>query len=495
MLHVDSLARLAPEQRAAFVSALTEEEAAALPYLWEFWARPEQRIPEGDWVYWVPLGGRGMGKTRTGAETVRQWVKTHRFVNIIGAAANDVRDVMVEGESGLLAVCPSDERPKFIAARSCLEWPNGARTQLFSAEAPERLRGRQHMKLWADELAAWRYPEAWDHAVFGLRLGDKPQAIVTTTPRPTKLMRELLANPLTLATRGSTFANVANLAPAFVAKILAKYEGTRLGRQEIEAELLLDAPGALWTRALIESAYLHKAQAPSLTRVVVAVDPPASSSEQADECGVIVAGLAEDGGVCVLADLSSQGETPLAWAQRAVGAARRHKADAIVAEVNNGGEMVETVIRQVDANIRIKSVRASHGKLARAEPVAALYEQGRVRHLGVFAQLEDQMCLMTPGFDRKSAGISPDRVDALVWAITELCLAQGDGSAIIDFYRRMAAAPAKTTDGRATLVAPQGVSTAYGRDGRCYAIGADGRVEVDAQDVAPLISAGFTRAE
>jgi phage terminase large subunit-like protein len=494
MINAQTLARLEPAERAAFVAALTDEEAAALPYLWEFWARPEQLLPPGDWVYWVPLGGRGMGKTRTGAETVRQWVKKYRFVNIIGAAADDVRDVMVEGESGLLAVCPADERPKFIAARSCLEWPNGARTQLFSAESPERLRGRQHMKLWADELGAWRYPEAFDHAIFGLRLGDRPQAIVTTTPRPTKLMRELLANPLTLATRGSTFANIANLAPAFVAKILAKYEGTRLGRQEIEAELLLDAPGALWTRALIEAAYLNQRQAPALRRVVVAVDPPASSSESADECGVIVAGLAEDGGACVLADLSSQGETPLAWATRACGAARRHGADAIIAEVNNGGEMVETVIRQVDANIRVKSVRASQGKFARAEPVAALYEQGRVRHLGVFPELEDQMCLMTPGFDRRAAGVSPDRVDALVWAITELCLAQGDGSAIIDFYRRMAGAPAHKA-ARATLVAPLGVSTAYGRGGRCYAIGADRRVEVDAEDADPLLSAGFSRAE
>ncbi|HXY57609.1 MAG TPA: terminase family protein [Methylocystis sp.] len=493
MLHADVLARLTPEEREAFVAALSEEEAAALPYLWEFWARPEQCIPDGDWVYWVPLGGRGMGKTRTGAETVRQWVKRYHFVNIIGATGDDVRDVMVEGESGILAVCPPDERPTYVAARACLEWPNGARTQLFSAETPERLRGRQHMKLWADELGAWRYPEAWDHAMFGLRLGDRPQAIVTTTPRPTKLMRDLLANPLTHATRGATFANIANLAPAFVEKILAKYEGTRLGRQEIEAELLLDAPGALWTRALIEAAYLNQRQAPPLARVVVAVDPPASSSERADECGVIVAGLAEDGAAIVLADLSSQGETPLQWASRAVAAARRHEADAIIAEVNNGGEMVETVIRQVDANIRIKSVRASHGKLARAEPVAALYEQGRVRHLGVFPQLEDQMCLMTQGFDRRTAGVSPDRVDALVWAITELCLSQGDGSAIIDFYRRLAAPSMKAT--RITLVAPPGVSTAYGKGGRCYAIDADRRVEVDSEDAAPLLGAGFARAD
>jgi phage terminase large subunit-like protein len=430
------LAKLSSQQRADFVAALSPEEAAMLPFLWEFWARPMQLLPPGDWVYWLPLGGRGMGKTRTGAETVRRWIRTNAYVNIIGAASDDVRDVMVEGESGLLSVCPPSERPKFIAARNALEWPNGARTLMFSAESPERLRGKQHAKLWCDELAAWRYPEAFDQAVFGLRLGPKPQAVITTTPRPTKLIRDILANPLTHATRGSTYDNLANLPASFVDKMLRAYEGTRLGRQELEAELLLDTPGALWTRALIEAAYRPKP--PALTRIVVAVDPPASSGDRADECGIVVAGLSVDGEPCVLADLSSQGDTPLRWAQRAVEAARRFAADAIVAEVNNGGEMVEAVIRQVDAAIRVKSVRASRGKFTRAEPVAALYEQGRARHIGVFAKLEDQMCVLTPDFDRARAGFSPDRVDSLVWAVTELCLAPGDGTAIIDYYRRLA---------------------------------------------------------
>ena len=436
MIRAAELAKMSSSARADFVAHLSADEAAALPYLWEFWARPEQLPPAGDWVYWLPLGGRGCGKTRTGAETVRQWIKSNAHVNVIGATADDVRDVMVEGESGLLAVCPDDERPKFVSARNRLEWPNGAKTLLFSAEAPERLRGKQHAKLWCDEVAAWRYPESWDQALFGLRLGDRPQAVVTTTPRPTKLMRELLANPLTHATKSATYANIANLPPAFAHKILQAYEGTRLGRQELEAELLLDTPGALWTRAIIEAAYRHAP--PKLTRIVVAIDPPASSSERSDECGIVVAGLSVDGEVCVLADLSSQGDTPLRWAERAVGAARRFEADAIVAEVNNGGDMVEAVIRQVDANVRVKAVRASRGKFTRAEPVAALYEQGRARHIGVFATLEDQMCLMTPDFDRSAAGFSPDRVDALVWAVTELCFSQGDGSAIIDFYRRLA---------------------------------------------------------
>ncbi|QGM45823.1 DNA-packaging protein [Methylocystis heyeri] len=437
MLHASSLASATASEREDFVAELDGDEAVALPYLWEFWARPEQLLPPGDWVYWLPLGGRGFGKTRTGAEAVRRWVKTNAYVNIIGATMDDMRDAMIEGESGLLAVCPPHERPRYVAARNCLEWPNGARSLLLSAEAPERLRGKQHMKLWCDELAAWRYPEAFDQAVLGLRLGRQPQAVVTTTPRPTKIMRELLANPLTVTTRGSTYDNIANLAPGFVKKIIRKYEGSRLGRQELDAELLLDTPGALWTRALIEAAYLGREEAPQLTRIVVAIDPPATSGDNADECGVIVAGLSEDGCPCILADLASQGETPLGWATRAVEAARKFGADAIVAEVNNGGDMVETIIRQIDANIRVKAVRASRGKYARAEPVAALYEQGRVKHVGVFAKLEDQMCLMTPDFDRRAAGLSPDRVDALVWAVTELCLSAPDGTAIIDFYRRL----------------------------------------------------------
>jgi len=305
MIHSQNLARMTSFRARGLRRALTPREAAELPFLWEFWARPPQLLPDGDWVYWLPLGGRGCGKTRTGAEAVRRWAKTNAYVNIIGAAADDVRDVMVEGESGLINICPPDERPKFVAARNCLEWPNGARTLLFSAEAPERLRGKQHCKLWADELAAWRYPEAWDQAVFGLRLGDKPQAVITTTPRPTKLIRELLANPLTHATRATTYDNLANLPQSFIDRILRAYEGTRLGRQELDAELLLDTPGALRTRATLEAAYLAKP--PALTRVVVAIDPPASSTERADECGVIVAGLSENGEPCVLADLSSQG--------------------------------------------------------------------------------------------------------------------------------------------------------------------------------------------
>ncbi|WP_298421027.1 terminase family protein [Rhodoblastus sp.] len=436
-----ALARLSPRERAAFFGRLDADELESLKTLWPFWARPEQLAPPGDWVYWLPLAGRGWGKTRTGAETVRHWTRDFSLVNLIGATADDVRDVMVEGESGVLAVCPRDERPRYVAHRRRLEWPNGARSLLFSAEEPERLRGKQHMKLWADELAAWRYPDAWDQAVFGLRLGAQPQAIITTTPRPTRLMRELLADPLTFSTQHSTYENFGNLAESFLARVVRKYEGTRLGRQELHAHMLLDVPGALWTREMIEAAHVAKEITSKLGRIVVALDPPATSGENADECGMIVAGLAADKKVFVLADLSRQGETPLGWASRAVAALRDFAADCIVAEVNNGGEMIETLIRQVDASVAFRAVRASRGKFTRAEPVAALYEQGRVRHCGTFARLEDQMCLMTPDFDRARAGFSPDRVDALVWAISALVFEHEQGAAVFEFYRSMTADP------------------------------------------------------
>lgn len=435
----NALARMSPRERAGFFARLDADELESLKTLWPFWARAEQLIPPGDWVYWLPLAGRGWGKTRTGAETVRHWAREFPLVNLIGATADDVRDVMVEGESGVLAVCPRDERPRYVAHKRRLEWPNGAKSLLFSAEEPERLRGKQHMKLWADELAAWRYPEAWDQAVFGLRLGDRPQAIITTTPRPTKLMRDLLADPLTFSTQHSTYENIGNLAENFLERVVRKYEGTRLGRQELHAHLLLDVPGALWTRETIEAAHVSKEEIPKLRRIVVALDPPVTSGESADECGMIVAGLAPDRRVFVLADLSRQGETPLGWVLRAVTALKEFGADCLVAEVNNGGEMIETMIRQVDANVAFRAVRASRGKFTRAEPVAALYEQGRVRHCGFFARLEDQMCLMTPDFDRGRAGYSPDRVDALVWAVSSLVFDQGEGAGVFEFYRSMSA--------------------------------------------------------
>lgn len=382
-------------------------------------------MPPGDWRVWLILAGRGFGKTRTGAETVRQWVKRYPLVNLIGATADDARDIMIEGESGILAICPKDERPTYVANKAQLQWPNGAKSLVFTADSPERLRGKQHMKLWADELCAWRYQESWDQAMFGLRLGDAPQAIVTTTPKPTLLLRNLTKDPQTFVTRGSTFDNKANLADAFIGQILSKYEGTRLGRQEIYGEVLDDYAGALWSRGNLDrnrvgSGEKAPREVPTLRRVVVAIDPAATATEESDETGIIVAGVGQDGRGYVLEDRSGR-YTPEGWAREAIALYKRWSADRIVAEVNNGGDMVEATIRMVDRTVSYKSVRASRGKVIRAEPIAALYEQDKVSHVqrGLTA-LEDQMCQFSADFDRKAAGYSPDRVDALVWALTEL---------------------------------------------------------------------------
>lgn len=334
-------------------------------------------------------------------------------MNLIGATADDARDIMIEGESGILAVCPDNERPQYVASKRRLEWPNGAISLIFTADEPERLRGKQSMKLWMDELAAWRYPEAYDQAMMGLRLGAKPQAIITTTPKPTKIIFDLIKDPRNIITTGSTYENRANLSGGFFDYVIKKYEGTRLGRQELNAELLTDAPGALWKREQIDASRVLKA--PELDYIVVGVDPSASSN--GDEAGIITAGRkGED--YYTLADDSLQG-SPDAWARAVVTAYHRHKANLIVAEKNNGGEMVEAVIKQVDNTVPVKLVHASRGKATRAEPVAAIGEQGRDHHVGAFPALEDELCLWMPG------DASPNRLDAKVWAITELLDSSG----------------------------------------------------------------------
>ncbi|MGA2045239.1 MAG: terminase family protein [Roseiarcus sp.] len=407
---------------------------------WRFWARPEQILPPGDWVYWLILAGRGAGKTRAGAEAVREWVRTHRYVNLIGATADDARDVMVLGESGVLACCAVDERPRYLRASARLDWPNGASSLVFSAEEPDRLRGKQHMKLWCDELAAWRRPETFEQALLGLRLGDAPQAVVTTTPRPIPIIRDLLADRDAVVTRGSTFDNRVNLAPAFLAQIAARYEGLAIGRQELYAELLEETPGALWTRALIDRGRIAGDAAPrDFVDIVVGVDPPASTGARADECGIVVAARTSNGAIYVLADLSSQGETPAGWAARVVSAYRAYRANRVVAEVNNGGAMVADVLRQCEANLPVRAVTATRGKFLRAEPVAAAYERGLVHHVGAFARLEDQLCALTPDFDARVAGFSPDRADALVWAIADLIgLDRKETTGMVAFYRTAA---------------------------------------------------------
>jgi phage terminase large subunit-like protein len=413
------LASLSVEEQAKLLSETPPAVIAALNYSWEFWARPEQLLPAGAWTFWLILAGRGFGKTRTGAETVREWAKTNRFVNLIGATRDDARDIMIEGESGILEICPADERPVYKKHESKLVWPSGCTSLVFTADEPERLRGKQHEKLWADEMAAWRYPEAWDQAMFGLRLGDRPQAVITTTPRPTNAVKALLHDPHTHVTRGRTYDNRENLAPEFFSKLITKYEGTRLGRQELDAELLLDMPGALWQREAIDSLRVPADDKLRLERIVIAIDPAISSQENSNETGIVAVGKGPDGHGYTLEDASGI-YTPQEWARAAAALYRKYDADAVVAEANQGGEMVEAVIRTVLPQARVRLVKASRGKFTRAEPVAALYEQKRVHHVGRLDRLEDQMCEFTPDFDRKMQGYSPDRVDALVWGFTEL---------------------------------------------------------------------------
>ncbi|MQY41663.1 ATP-binding protein [Epibacterium sp. SM1969] len=412
------------------MNELTGATYAALPYEFSFWAMPHQLPPPGDWRAWVILGGRGAGKTRAGAEWLRAQVEGStalapgraRRVALIGETYDQVRDVMIFGDSGILACSPPDRRPQWKASERRLIWPNGAEAQAFSAHDPEALRGPQFDAAWADELAKWKKGlDSWDMLQFALRLGDQPQVCVTTTPRNVSVLRALLESPSTVQTRAATDVNAANLAPSFLTEVQARYGGTRLGQQELEGMLLGDVEGALWSTAQLMA--LQVKRRPKLSRVVVAVDPAVSHHARSDACGILVVGadtrgLVKDWRAYVLADHTVTGASPLEWAQAAVTAAEEHNADRIIAEVNQGGALVETVIRQVAPLAPFKARHASKGKSARAEPVAMLYEQGKVRHLPGLQSLEDQMCQMTPqGYQGQG---SPDRLDALVWALTEL---------------------------------------------------------------------------
>jgi predicted phage terminase large subunit-like protein len=422
--------------------------AAELQGGWLTIARENQLPPEGDWAVWLLLAGRGFGKTRTLAEWVNNQATSGRAkrIAIVAATASDCRDVVVEGESGILACAPVWCRPTYESTRRRVSWPNGAVAYTYSAEEPDRLRGPQHDAAICDELGSWRDPSTWDMLQFGLRLGRKPRVVVATTPRPTKLVRELLTREGrdVIVTRGSTYENRANLAPGFFSQIVSRYEGTRLGRQELNAEVLEDTPGALWTIERIDKS--RRERAPELQRVVVAIDPAVTSGEDADETGIIVAGKDANGHAFVLEDISGRYQ-PAEWAQRSILTYRKNVADRIVAEVNNGGDMVEATIRMVDQGVSFSAVRASRGKVIRAEPVAALYEQGRVHHVGGFPELEDQMCAFTTDFDRAKAGYSPDRVDALVWALSELLVEPVPYAGLMEYYRRLAAQTAATSAG------------------------------------------------
>lgn len=415
------MARQSPQTRRRLLDELSDRQAAALLYDWGFWARPKQLPPPGRWHVWLILAGRGFGKTRTGAEWVRGLAEfgRGRRIALVAETAADARDVMVEGESGLLASCPPWGRPRYEPSKRRVTWPNGAVATCFSADDPEQLRGPQFDAAWADEIAKWRYPAAWDNLMLGLRLGSDPRCVATTTPRPRAWLSRLMRDPGTAVTRGGTAENAANLAPAFLAQIVARYQGTRLGRQELDGEYLADVPGALWTRQGIEAARADAAP-PELRRVVVAVDPAVTAGEGSAETGIVVAGADPDGGFWVLQDLSAR-LSPDLWARRAAEAYARHAADAVVCEVNQGGDLVAAILRTVAPDLPVRPVRATRGKRLRAEPVAALYEQGRVRHAGTFPELEDQMAAFvgTPG------ETSPDRLDALVWAITALAFGPG----------------------------------------------------------------------
>ena len=335
----------------------------------------------------------------------------------MGSTAADVRDVLIEGESGILNISPDDFRPEYEPSKRRLTWPNGTMATLFSADEPNRLRGPQQHWAICDELASWRYPEAWHMLMLGLRLGNDPRCAVATTPKPVKHLHDLLALETTHITRGSTYENRANLAPAFFEQIIRRYEGTRIGRQEINAELLDDIPGALWNRAMLDSGRVSSF--PELKRVVIGIDPEATSTEDSAETGIVAAGISEDGQGYVLGDYSLRA-LPEEWARAAISAYSIHKANSLIPEVNNGGEMVTYTIRTIDKNVPINPVHATRGKYMRAEPISSLYQQGKVHHVGSFAELEDQMCNWLPG-DK-----SPDRLDALVWALSDLMLEYGE---------------------------------------------------------------------
>lgn len=408
---------LSPASRKRILNELSDREAAALLWDWEFWARPKQLPPAGGWRVWLILAGRGFGKTRTGAEWVRSLAEAGRArrIALVAETAADARDVMIEGESGLLACCPPRARPRYEPSKRRVTWPNGAVATSFSADDPDQLRGPQFDAAWADEVAKWRYEAAWDNLMLGLRLGADPRCVATTTPRPRAWLARLIADPGTVVTGGRTRENAANLAPAFLDQILARYAGTRLGRQEIDGELLMEVPGALWSRALIEAARTRPMSAADLARVVVAVDPAVTAGTDSAETGIVVAAVDADGRFRVLEDLSGR-LSPDLWARRAAEAFHRHRADAVVCEVNQGGDLVAATLRTVDPSLPVRSVRATRGKRLRAEPVAALYEQGRVSHDGAFPALEDQMA----GYTGAPGEASPDRLDALVWALTDL---------------------------------------------------------------------------
>lgn len=514
------------------LAELTDEEADDLLHTWEFWARDNQLEPapyleNGElWTIWLILAGRGFGKTRTGAETVIDWVKTGQCkrVALIAEDSADARDVMVEGESGIIACSPRGFKPKYEPSKRRLTWPNGAVATLFSAEDFDSLRGPQFDGAWCDELCKWRYAqEAWDNLMFGLRLGEHPKVIVTTTPRPMSLLKEIILRTDTAITKGNTLENIDNLAPPFRKAVVDKYMGTRLGRQELNAEILDDVPGALWSRSMLDELRIRPVNPetpitlPDFVRVVVSIDPAkevgkvkGKKGEDSSfaETGIIVSARDAAGKAYVLEDLTLHG-SPEEWGRVAVQAFDDWDADLIVYEANQGGEMVAAVLRGAAKSLKddglrsadfvpLKAVHATRGKIVRAEPVSQLYEQRKVHHIGLFPELEDQLCEYTP---EGNMGYSPDRMDALVWGLTELMIGSVAYEGLLDYYREEAKAvkdrltnPSKALPSSVvTLVGPPGVGTAFGRGGDRYDLDEKGFFHVKEADVSSLQQAGFRR--
>lgn len=418
-----------PKARRLLSNKMDKTERNSFNYLWDYSARAEQLPPPGDWRIWMIMAGRGFGKTRSGAEWVRMIADSHPEARIalVSSSLAEARAVMVEGESGILAICRPGHKPHYEPSLHRIRFNSGAQAQLFSAAEPESLRGPQHSHAWCDEIGKWplaheRATRCWDNLLLGLRIGEHPRIAVTTTPRAVPLVQRLVAQADSgevVISRGSTVDNAEHLAKRFIDAIASEFGGTQLARQEIHGELLDDIEGALWTRSMLEHAREHE-PLPETVRMVVAIDPPASSG--GDECGIIVASLGADGIARVMADCSIDGAAPARWAQRVADAAHEWNADRVIAEANQGGDMVESVLRAADQALPVKLVHATRGKVARAEPVAALYAAGRVRHAGMFARLEDQLCGLLVGGTYAGPGRSPDRADALVWALTELLL-------------------------------------------------------------------------
>lgn len=432
------LSSLSTEEQQTILTGFTTSDLEALEYEWPFWARQNQLAPAGAWTFWLLLAGRGFGKTRSGAEWVRGIKNTHGRIALVAPTAADVRDVMIEGDSGILATSPPHDRPIYEPSKRRLTWNNGAIATAYSADEPDRLRGPQHHAAWLDEIAAWRYAQdAFDMLLFGLRLrplGDMPRCCITTTPRPTYLIRTLAKNPATVKTRGSTYDNRANLAQSFFDTVVTRFEGTRLGRQELNAEILEEIENALWTLDAINNDRVKKADMPALKRIVVSVDPSGCAGpddKRSDEVGIVCAGIGTDDHGYVLEDASGR-YSPEGWAKAAIHLYDKWEADRVIGEKNFGGAMVEGTIRMTakasgrSLPVPFTEVTASRGKVVRAEPVSALYEQHKVHHVigdlqaeaHMFTELEDQMVqFSTSGYLGPK---SPDRADALVWALTHL---------------------------------------------------------------------------